>query len=87
MGYLDDLDIMFEPEQEFAADNPVTHALFVNLVGELESMHKAGIAWQDICNITLAAAAFSFFKDGGNADEFLDKLMTVNISPENIDIN
>jgi len=50
-------------------------------------MHKAGIAWQDICNITLAAAAFSFFKDGGNADEFLDKLMTVNIAPDNIDIN
>jgi len=34
MGYLDDLDIMFEPEQEFAADNPVNHALFVNLVAE-----------------------------------------------------
>lgn len=87
MDYLDELEIMFQEEKEYASENPVTHAIFVAMVENLQSIHKTGIDWETICDITLASAAYCFFKSGGSPDDFVKKLTTVSISPDNIDIN
>lgn len=87
MDYLDELEIMFEEEKEFSVENPVTHAIFVGMVENLQSINKTGIDWETICDVTLASAAYCFFKSGGSPDEFVEKLTTVNIAPDNIDIN
>ena len=39
MDYLDELEIMFTEEQEYAAENPVTHAIFVGMVENLQSIN------------------------------------------------
>tara|TARA_R100000664_G_C2746435_1_gene134095 strand:+ start:934 stop:1197 length:264 start_codon:yes stop_codon:yes gene_type:complete len=87
MDYLDQLEIMFSEEKEYAAENPVTHAIFVSMIENLQSINKAGIDWETICHITLASAAYCFFKTGGTAEDFINKLSNVNITPDNIDIN
>ena len=85
-----DIEIIFSPDDEmkdFVADNPVTHALFSHLVDELTNMNIALDDWVSLTDITLAAAGFCFFKAGGTPEEFLKKLMSVDIKPDKMELN
>lgn len=80
-------DIVFMPEQEFEADNPVTHALLEHLIVELETMNHHIKNYDLLTEVCLAAAAYTFYRSGGTSDEFLEKLKTVDIRPDLSELN
>tara|TARA_R100000781_G_scaffold29878_1_gene21925 strand:+ start:490 stop:759 length:270 start_codon:yes stop_codon:yes gene_type:complete len=78
-------DIIFgldEESQDFVSDSPVTTALLSHICLELESMNKTVNNWSLLTDIVLASAAFTFYKSGGNSEEFLQKIRTIDISPD-----
>ena len=80
-------DIIFTPEQDFEADNPVTHALLVHLIDELEKMNRHLDNWELLSEVCLAAAAFSFHRSGGSSEEFVEKIQTIDIKPDVSELN
>ena len=72
-------DIVFMPEHEFEAENPVTHALLEHLIVELEKMNKHLDSFELLTEVCLAAAAYTFYRSGGSSEEFIEKLQSVNI--------
>ena len=80
-------DIVFMPEQEFEAENPVIHALLEHLIIELEKMNKHLNSFELLTEVCLAAAAYTFYRSGGSSEEFIEKLRTVDIRPDISELN
>ena len=80
-------DIVFMPEHEFEAENPVTHALLEHLIVELEKMNKHLDSFELLTEVCLAAAAYTFYRSGGSSEEFIEKLRTVDIRPDISELN
>lgn len=72
------MEIEFIPEEDGALDD------LRILVAGLEELENSGSSWEDLMYTCLLAAAYSAGEAGIDADEFMEIVRSIRVTPEGI---